>query len=332
MEPLVFEPYLRRQVWGNRRLGESFGKALPAEGAFGESWEISGHWHHVSRVADGRWRGALLTDLCATRSREIFGFDLPAGVPFPLLIKILDCHDLLSIQVHPTNELAARLRPGESGKTEAWVIVEAGTEARIYAGLLPGTSRLDLERHLAEGTVERCLHSFVPRAGDCLFLPAGTVHAVGGGVLMAEVQQTSDATFRLFDWNRVGSDGRPRELHIYEALASIDWSRGPVNPVPPTLITGLPAGMHGERLVSCAYFVVHRYRVAGHWGLPFPGRMSMWVVLQGSAELAELNGDYCRLLRHGETVLVPASAPRLQWKTSSATLLAVRLPDEMTSA
>jgi mannose-6-phosphate isomerase len=326
MEPLVFEPYLRPQVWGGRRLGEAFGKRLPVDGTFGESWEISAHSHHVSRVAEGRWQGALLTDLCANQPGEIFGFRPSANTPFPLLIKLLDCHDLLSIQVHPSDSVAAQFRPGEAGKTEAWVILEAGPNARIYAGLAPCTTRADLERRLANGTVERCLHSFIPRAGDCVFLPAGAVHAVGGGVVMAEVQQTSDATFRLFDWNRAGPDGRPRALHIQEALASIDWSRGPVHPIPPTLITRLPAGIQGEHLVNCPYFVMDSYRVAGQWELPFLGRVSIWLVLEGSAELADVDGAYCRHFKRGETVLVPASASRLLWKTGGATLLAVRLP------
>jgi mannose-6-phosphate isomerase len=325
MEPLVFEPYLRPQVWGERRLA-GFGKQLPVEGTFGESWEISAHPLHVSRVAEGQWRGALLTDLCASRSEEVFGFPLATPAPFPLLIKLLDCHDLLSIQVHPTNEVAARLRPGESGKTEAWLVLEAGPRARIYAGLLPGTTPADLQRHLNDGTVADCLHAFVPRAGDCLFLPAGTVHAVGGGVVMAEVQQTSDATFRLFDWNRLGPDGQPRPLHISEALEAIDWSRGPVNPMPPTLITGLPPGINGEHLVTCPYFTMERYRLAGHWEIPVRGRLSIWIVLAGSAELADTGGKYQRRFQRGETVLVPASAPPLFWKTGDATVLGVRLP------
>src|SRR5262245_54786898 len=213
MDPLVFEPYLRPQVWGQRRLGGMFGKAIPLSGNYGESWEISAHPHHVSRVAEGPWKGQLLTDLCATQSGEIFGKQA-APARFPLLIKLLDCDELISVQVHPADEVAARLLPGEMGKTEAWVVLEAEPTGRIYAGLLPGIRRRELEEHLANGTVAQCLNSFTPMAGDCIFLPAGTVHAVGGGVVLAEVQQTSDATFRLFDWHRLGPDGKPRTLHI----------------------------------------------------------------------------------------------------------------------
>jgi hypothetical protein len=197
--PLVFEPYFRAQVWGGRRLQERLGKRLPLDGRFGESWEISAHEHHVSRVAEGPLQSTPLSDLWRERGGELVGQGSKIASKFPLLIKYLDCHELLSVQVHPTDELARELIGDESGKTEAWVIIEAEPTARIYAGLRPGVTRDVLQKHLDAGTVAECLHSFVPRAGDCVFLPAGTVHAVGGGVLMAEVQQTSDATFRLFD-------------------------------------------------------------------------------------------------------------------------------------
>src|SRR5262249_26771110 len=153
MEPLIFEPFVRPMVWGGRRLESVLSKPLPAAGAFGESWEISGHPQHVSRVAEGAFRGATLGDLCTHHCRKLFGDAAPNDARFPLLIKFLDCHEHLSVQVHPTDELAARLTPGESGKTEAWVILEADADARIYAGLLPGATRADVERALAAGNV-----------------------------------------------------------------------------------------------------------------------------------------------------------------------------------
>ena len=324
MDPLVFEPYLRSQLWGQRRLGDMFGKTLPASGTpYGESWEISAHPHHVSRVAEGPLKGRLLTDLCHELPKQIFGSLTPPD-RFPLLIKLLDCDERLSIQVHPTDEMAARLAPGEMGKTEAWVMLAAEPTARIYAGLLPGITRSELEKHLAKGTVDRCLHSFTPKVGDCVFLPAGTVHAVGGGVVIAEVQQTSDATFRLFDWNRLGQDGKPRTLHIEQALASIDWKRGPVEPVNGAPIPDCPCG---ERLVRCSYFQVDRYVVEQQLTNPYPDRLSIWIVLAGSAEL-KTSGTYRRSFRNGETVLIPASAPACSWNAtnSPATLLGISLP------
>ena len=147
MDPLFFEPYLRPMVWGDRRL-ERFAKPLPPQGAYGESWEISAHPHHVSRVAEGPLSGMSLTDLCADHGVELFGAQaVPAR--FPLLIKLLDCDDRFSVQVHPSDDLARRLAPDDGGKTEAWVVLEAAAPSRIYAGLLPGTTRAELERHLA---------------------------------------------------------------------------------------------------------------------------------------------------------------------------------------
>jgi mannose-6-phosphate isomerase len=328
MDPLIFESYARPQVWGQRRLETKLGKKLPATGNFGESWEISAHPHHVSRVNEGPLAGSPLDRLWRDHARGIFGRD-DAPTRFPLLIKYLDCHEQLSVQVHPNDEIAAKLIPGEAGKTEAWVIIDAERSARIYAGLLPGTTRKQLEEHLKRGSVADCLHSFAPRAGDCLFLPAGTVHAVGGGVLMAEVQQSSDATFRLFDWNRLGTDHKHRELHVAESLQSIDWQAGPTKPVSPTPISNLSSGVAGEKLVDCDYFSLDRYQISTPFHLPYSGRMSIWLIISGEAQLDGENGAYRRNFRTGETVLIPASTGRLNWSPSgqsSATLLGVSVP------
>jgi mannose-6-phosphate isomerase len=328
MDPLVFEPYLRPQVWGGRGLGQYLGKALPEEGNFGESWEISDQPLHVSRVAEGPLQGALLTEIWAEHSAELSGHR-PASPPerFPLLIKYLDCRELLSIQVHPNDELAAEWTQGDSGKTEAWVVIQADPAARIYAGLRPGTTREDLERRLDDGTLPECLHSFVPRRGDCIFLKAGTVHAVGGGVVLAEVQQSSDATFRLWDWDRVGVEGKPRPLHRQEALASIDWTVGPVNPVQPVeprSTPEIPRGVRGEGLVACRYFFLNRFHLGQAMEVPFPKQLSIWMLLEGEAQLSCESG-YTRRLRQGETVLVPASASAPRWALAGADRNAILL-------
>jgi mannose-6-phosphate isomerase len=300
------------------------GKRLPPAGRFGESWEISAHPLHVSRVADGPLRGQSLEELWAKFASEWYGRE-PAPRQFPWLVKFLDCDQLLSVQVHPDDALAARLSPGELGKTEAWIVLYAEPGARIYAGLLPGTTQDTLQQHLASGTVDQCLHWFAPQAGDFLFLPAGIVHSVGGGVLLAEVQQSSDATFRLFDWNRLGQDGRPRPLHTQQALASIDWGAGPANPQRAPLPDLASDGFHCEPLVACPYFRLDRYRLAGRMPLAAAGRLSLWLVLAGQAELAGRGQSYRRTLRAGESVLVPASATGLAWTAvdGTATLLAV---------
>ncbi len=325
MQPLVFEPYLRPQIWGQRRLAERLGKALPSNGTFGESWEISGYPRHVSRVAEGELKGRLLSELWETRAEELTGSRVPSHSSFPLLVKFLDCHELLSVQVHPNDEAARNLLEEDSGKTEAWVVLDVEKTARIYAGLKPGMTRADLERHLDTGTVAECLHSFVPRSGDCIYLPAGTVHAAGGGVLIAEIQQTSDATFRLFDWNRVGPDGKPRALHRSQALAVIDWLAGPVQVKTPTPLAGTATKTLGERLVECDYFCMERYLLGGLFPVPYAGRMSIWMVLEGAANLRTKDG-YQRRFCKGETLLLPASAGEAFWTTEasrSALLLAI---------
>jgi mannose-6-phosphate isomerase len=329
LQPLVFIPYLRSQIWGGRRLGRRLGKTLPAEGTFGESWEISAHPHHVSRVAEGEFAGASFADLWRDHAAELVGKSIAPQARFPWLIKFLDCHAQLSVQVHPDNRIARELLGDEMGKTEAWVVLDVEPGGQIQAGLKPGVSRADLVRHLDAGTVGECLHSFTPCPGDCVFLPAGTVHAVGGGVVLAEVQQSSDATFRLFDWNRLGSDGRPRTLHREEALRSIDWTSGPVSPVSPRPLAGCPGDVRGEGLVCCEHFRIDRYQVFAAMPLPCQNRMSVWILIDGRAALRARDGSYDRCFRPGETALIPATAGGLVWHASgdtAATLLAVTSP------
>ena len=335
MEPLVFEPYLRPQIWGGRRLGERLGKRLPDRGPYGESWEISAHPHHVSRVAEGPLAGTLLADLWAQHARSWLGASTPPDPEFPLLIKFLDCRELLSVQVHPNDAAARRLLGEPRGKTEAWVVLDADATGRIYAGLKPGVDRAVLETHLDAGTVAECLHEFSPRPGDCILLPAGVVHAVGGGVLIAEVQQSSDATFRLFDWNRPGADGRPRPLHRRESLESIDWSAGPIRPIEagPLPVDGDSDGNGEEasrqRLASCAYFEIERYRLATSLVSPHDDRLSIWTVLAGEADVHQAAAGYRRTCGPGTTLLVPAGEGPLAWTRRGdrpATLLAITLP------
>jgi mannose-6-phosphate isomerase len=285
-------------------------------------------------VAEGAFKGKLLTELCVGHATELFGdqaatFGRSAKPLFPLLIKLLDCDDWLSVQVHPNDALAQKLLGEPYGKTEAWVVLTVEPSARVYAGLLPGTTRATLERHLAEGTVEQCLHSFTPKPGDCVFLPAGTVHAGGGGLTVAEVQQTSDATFRLFDWNRIGSDGKPRQLHVDQALASIDWNA--VNEGARGKCQRPVAGGDGC-LIRCPYFLLDRFRAVRLFNVPFAGQLSIWIVLNGAVELAAKAGPYRRTFMRGDTVMLPASAEGYAWHSASdirhptTDLLAIRLP------
>jgi mannose-6-phosphate isomerase len=290
-------------VWGGRRLATVLNKPLPTGEPHGESWEVSDHPVHRSALADG----PSLRDLMAGRAEELLGPAADQYAVFPWLIKFLDANDWLSVQVHPDERAVAELLPGEGSKTEAWFVLDAAPGSRVYAGLLPGVDRDRLRASLEAGTVAECLHRFTPRPGDCVFLPAGTVHAVGGGVLMAEVQQTSDATFRLFDWNRRDAQGRLRPLHVREALASIDWGQGPVQPV---RVPGYRehAGRQRTPLVRCRYFALEYVQDGEPFACGGEGRLQALVVLRGRGRLRTPGGE--DELRVGQTWLLPASMPR----------------------
>jgi mannose-6-phosphate isomerase len=322
--PLVFTPYLRPQIWGGRALAERFGKPLATAEPYGESWEISGHPHHISVVSEGPHAGETLADLCEKYPHEIFGRTIPGDGKFPLLIKLLDCHELLSVQVHPNDEQAEQILGNEKGKTEAWVVIDSLESGEIYAGLKPGMNRSQFEQHMADKTTGQALHRFRPHAGDCVFIPAGTIHTMGGGVLIAEVQQTSDATFRIFDWNRLDKNGASRALHLQESLMAIDFSKGPVAPVEPR-----PLADGGQRLIECPYFTIDRYSSPKSVAVP-TGELSIWMLLGGSAELVGDDGEYRRLFTAGQSVLVPAAAKSLAWigtmTDSPAQLLRITLP------
>jgi mannose-6-phosphate isomerase len=275
--PLRFEPFFRPMVWGGRALGTRLGKSLPTPEPYGESWEVSDHALHRSVVADGPWKGTTLRQLMQQEREALLGSAASRFETFPWLVKFLDCCDWLSVQVHPDADAVKTLWPGEGSKTEAWYVIDAQPTSRIYAGLKPGVGPQDLRAALTRGAVEECLHSFVPQPGDCVFLPAGTVHAVGGGVLMAEIQETSDATFRLFDWNRVDAQGKSRKLHIEEAFAAIHWDAGPVQPLRAPLAD---AARHWP-LVSCDLFSLNYSYENGRYFTGDNGKLKALLVLEG---------------------------------------------------
>jgi mannose-6-phosphate isomerase len=329
-QPLRFVPFLRPMVWGGRRLRALLGKPLPSDGLYGESWEISDHLLHRSVVAGGTRGGQTLRDLMESDRRALLG-PATGHETFPLLVKFLDACDWLSVQVHPDEEQVRRLWPGEGSKTETWFVLDAAPGSRIYAGLQPGVDERELRAALAAGAAAECLHQFEPRAGDCLFLPAGTVHAVGGGVLLAEVQQTSDATFRLFDWNRRDAQGKARALHIEEGLASINWRQGPVQPVRVPGFTldaapKQPVERHRQSLVRCCYFELEFVRDTRAFSCGEPGRLHLLLVVGGGGTLTS-DGEEVPL-SIGQVWLLPAALPAAQARPQgSLAVLVVTLPD-----
>ncbi len=220
--PLTFQPIFKERVWGGRRLEQLYGKTLPPGLPIGESWEISDRPGDVSVINNGPLAGHNLHWLVEHHRKELLGDAGLHGGRFPLLVKILDAREKLSLQVHPPAAKAAEL--GGEPKTEMWFIADAAPGAELYVGLRRGVSREQFERRIREGTVEDCFHRVPVKAGDAMFLPSGRVHAIGAGLVIFEIQQNSDTTYRVFDWNRPGLDGNPRPLHVAESLASIDFT------------------------------------------------------------------------------------------------------------
>ena len=209
--PLVFQPLFKERVWGGRELERLYAKKLPLSKTIGESWEISDRPGDASVIANGPLAGKNLRWLMEHQATEVLGSAKPAAEGrFPLLCKILDARERLSLQVHPPAGKAKELN-GEP-KTEMWYIADAAPDASLYVGLKHGVTRAQFEKKVADGSVAECFHRIPVRAGDAMFLPSGRVHAIGDGLVIFEIQQNSDTTYRVFDWNRVGLDGKPREL------------------------------------------------------------------------------------------------------------------------
>jgi len=314
--PLKLQPIFRRYLWGGRRLETMLGKSLGEGDDYAESWEAVDHGEDQSLVLSGALAGQTLRQLVTDHNTELFGKH--AGrQQFPLLLKFLDCNRTLSLQVHPNDEQGARLTPPDLGKTEAWVVLAADPESKIYAGLKPGVTRDDLRSALENGTCEKCLHAFQPQVGDCVFIKAGTVHALGAGLVIAEIQQASDTTFRLFDWNRVDAEGNPRALHIEPSLATIDFSRGPVTLQQPTET----AAAGRQQLVDCDKFVLDRCTLEGAQTLSGDERFHLIVLVEGAIKLSGTT------LSRGETCLLPAAAGSVEAVPQDrAVLLDIYLP------
>lgn len=297
MNAIRFDPLLKRIRWGGTRLGTTLRKRLGPETDYAESWEIADHGEDQSIVNTSYFAGSTLRNLLQDSNAAILGRHAGRD-QFPLLIKFLDASDRLSVQVHPDDVQAKTYDPNENGKTEAWVIIDAEPGSRVYAGLKTGVTAETMRTAIDAGNLEDCLHSFEVSVGDCVFIPAGTVHAIGEGILLAEVQQSSDMTFRLYDWDRVGADGQPRELHIENAIACTNFEIGPVNCQVPQPIE------HGHELASCEYFSIRRYSGAGQVPIPDDERFHILLSLAEAATVTV--GPEVEPLNFGQTLLLPA--------------------------
>lgn len=299
--PFTFRPIFKERIWGGRSFERLYGKNLPPQVPIGESWEISDRPGDASVIANGPLAGKDLRWLMENHGRELLGDAKAANGRFPLLIKILDAQEKLSLQVHPPAQKAAELQ-GEP-KTEAWYIADAAPGAELYVGLKRGVSRAEFEQKIKTGAVAECFHRVPVKAGDTMFLPSGRVHAIGAGLVIFEIQQNSDTTYRVFDWNRVGLDKKPRELHVAESLASIDF-----NDFEPRLVSGALTGdkdFKSRRLVSDPLFTIEEFQAAPGAEVALkPGKPRIVAVVKGRLLVRGNSTDVT--LSVGEFCLIPA--------------------------
>jgi len=307
---ITFTPLYMQRVWGGRSLESDYQRSLPDSAPYGESWEIVDREGEQSIVTDGPYAGKSLHELWTNHREEIFGAGLPDSERFPLLIKVLDARDDLSIQVHPPAELAPEL--GGEPKTEMWYIAGADPGAKLYVGLKDGVSRSDFEASLTDGTVEQAVHAIEPSVGDSIFIPSGRLHAIGAGFLIHEIQQNSDTTYRVFDWNRVGLDGQPRDLHVEQSMKSIDFDDFEPDMDEPD----------GTTLATCEYFKVEKLELSAgdSFGNATSDQFSIFSVAEG--EVRTKDG---KTVGKGTFFLLPCGGDPLE-ACSTATILRTTIP------
>ncbi len=343
--PLKFAPVFQERIWGGHKIRQTLGRPLPRDlfkARVGESWELadlpagSVKADSAGAAPDGSLSSRIINGPLAKKSLHevltqygplFMGRAAELNPHFPLLIKFLDAAADLSVQVHPNKPYAAT-HPGAHLKSEAWYILEAAAGAKIYKGVKLGVTRDMFGAALQAGTVDRLLMAIPVQAGDCHFLESGTVHALGAGVLVAEVQTPSDTTFRVFDWNRLGPDGKARALHIQEAMEVINFA--PPVPATPQRRNYLVDDTIVSELVSCDYFSIHRLAIP-EGSQTFPpewlnDKPEVWMCLAGQGVLETLDAMPLAFAP-GETILIPATARQIRLRVVSAcTLLRVRLP------
>jgi mannose-6-phosphate isomerase len=307
--PLLFEPVLKHYRWGGRNLERLFGRDLPG-GVTAESWEIAGHRDGMTLVVNGPLAGTSLSELHARYGLELIGHNSSWAQRrdrFPLLVKLLDANRPLSVQVHPTDEYAAIQENDELGKSEMWIVLHAEPEAELILGVTKGTTAANFENAIGENDLDRRLHRLHVSAGDFVCVPSGSLHAILGGIVLAEIQQNSNVTYRVYDWGRVDKN---RPLHIELAMNVINFSQvEPQLPTPVTLIS--QAGVKRELLCRNKYFTVERLDIAqGHSidGTLNGATFEIWGLLDGSIRISS-GGSIIDMPALG-FVLLPAALGR----------------------
>lgn len=293
--PLKFRPIFKERIWGGQTLRTVFGKELPAGAKIGESWELADLPADKSKIINGLLAGQTINTAIEKLGAAITGRE-DYEPPFPLLIKILDAQDILSVQVHPDPETCQRTGKGDP-KTECWYIIEAAGDAVIYKGLKKGVTKDEFAQSIKEGNCDEFLEEVYVKKGECHFLPAGTCHAIGPGLLIAEIQTPSDTTYRVFDWNRVDDSGKPRQLHIEDALESIHFDPSGDD---------LSVRTVGRLVDSDVFRVDKGHQMAGCEVLLSTGRMKVLMVITGQGCITSRATETVDF-KKGDTVLIPAA-------------------------
>ena len=297
------------RVWGGRRLEQLYGKRLPSAALIGESWEIVDRPEAQSVVHEGPLRGATLHKLWRKYRSEIFG-ELPDSPRFPVLVKLLDAQENLSLQVHPAKQIARQL--GGESKSEFWYVAHATPKARIYAGFKKATTAKNFTKALEEGKVEKHLHALEVESGDALFLPSGRIHALGAGNVIVEIQENSDTTYRIYDWDRARQRNAPRQMHVEQAMECVDFAD-----VAPKLLRP-----KGDLLLRNEFFEIEKWDLGAEREVVSPGRFAIVLCLTGAVECAG------RKFAAGDFFLVPAALGKRTVRPigSDVSLLRVMLP------
>jgi len=322
--PLRFDPICQYRLWGGRRLGHWLRTSLPSDGPIGEAWMLSDRDEQPSRVAGGPLKGQTIAQLMDRWPELMLGHFAGQFSRFPLLLKFLDVNEMLSVQVHPADDKASLIPNGNTGKTEGWVILEAEPKSRIYAGLKPGVTAADL-RTLSGSTVNKYLASFMPCPGQSVLIEAGTVHSLGDGVLVFEVQENSDVTFRLYDWEHVDAKtGLSRPLQVEQALACVDFEQGVIGPVMP-VVEHMQSGER-ERLLDCSYFQLWRLQSATSFLVGAANAPRVLVCIEGKGCIVYDDREF--LMEKGCVTLLPASIGSCCFRPECpVTLLEIAVPD-----
>lgn len=306
MGPLVFTPDYKELVWGGEKLRTVYGKNIPSDHT-GESWEIACRDNGQSIVANGQFKGLTLEELLLKHGKEVIGKAYVEGDKFPLLLKIIDAKADLSVQVHPDDAYSAINENGELGKTEAWVVLDAEPGAKLVIGLVAGTTKASFIKALDEGRLTSILNQIEIKTGDVIDIPAGLVHAIGTGVLLAEIQQNSDTTYRVYDWDRVGLDGKGRDLHIAQALDTIDFEGvHSTECIPGTTVE--EDGYSHTKYISNIYFALERLGVQKAYASTRDYNFEMYMVVEGGGIL---KGDFDEIhLKKGDSLIIPNAVER----------------------